>query len=211
MPRVVSGSFRGTILNAPKGDKTRPTTDKVKEALFSMIQGRLYDIAFLDLFSGSGQIGIEAVSRGAKEAVLVDKANDAISIIRQNLNKVHFIEERKNKGVYISDKLVNEDLSDSSDITTIRVLKESISQALTRLGEENRKFDIIFMDPPYKIAENALMEAASLIDKYDLLNEDGILIVEHANDTDLNKDVINLKFNRSCSYGLTVITFFGKV
>lgn len=203
MPRVVSGRFRGTILNAPKGDKTRPTTDKVKEALFSMIQGRLYDIEFLDLFSGSGQIGIEAVSRGAREAVLVDKAADAIAIIKGNLNKVHYIEEHKNKGVFVRDN--------GDDDTRIRVMKDSISSALTKLGEEGRRFDIIFMDPPYKIAKEQLDEAAGIIDKYNLLQDDGILIVEHANDTDLNKDVINLKFNRSCSYGLTVITFFGKV
>lgn len=203
MPRVVSGQFRGTVLAAPKGERTRPTTDKVKEALFSMIQGRIPGAGMLDLFSGSGQIGIEAVSRGASKAVLVDKAGDSVAVIKQNLGKIHFIERRSN-GEFVSDK-------EPEGEVRFRVMKSSISTALEQLGQEQAKFDLIFMDPPYKIAEEQLNEVATAIMKYDLLNDDGILIVEHANDTDLNKDVINLQFNRSCSYGLSVITFFSKL
>ena len=199
MPRVVSGQFRGTILNSPKGDKTRPTTDKVKEALFSMIQNKLYDIDFLDLFSGSGQIGIEAVSRGAASAVLVDKAGDSIAVIKQNLEKLHFTEQRR-KGEFT--------LENHDDDCKITVMKDSIVAAMTKLGNEGKQFDIIFMDPPYKVAAEQVNEVAKAINEYNLLKKDGILIVEHANDTDLNKYVINLKFNRSCSYGLSVITFF---
>ncbi len=199
MPRVVSGQFRGTILNAPKGDKTRPTTDKVKEALFSMIQNRLYDIDFLDLFSGSGQIGIEAVSRGASSAVLVDKAADSVAVIKQNLEKLHFKEQGRT-GKYT--------LENADDGCNITVMKDSIGSAMTKLGNAGKQFDIIFMDPPYKAAAEQVNEVAGAIKEFNLLKEDGILIVEHANDTDLNKDVINLKFNRSCSYGLSVITFF---
>ena len=87
MPRVVAGTCRGIPLIAPKGEKTRPTTDKVKEALFSILQNRLPDASFLDLFAGCGQMGIEAVSRGAKEAVLVDENNGSGEAIVQNIAK----------------------------------------------------------------------------------------------------------------------------
>ena len=88
MPRVITGRFRGTVLFAPEGDKTRPTTDKVKEALFSIIQNEVPGSEFLDLFAGSGQIGIEAVSRGAVRATLVDKGGDPARIISRNLEKI---------------------------------------------------------------------------------------------------------------------------
>ena len=88
MPRVVTGRFRGTILQAPEGDKTRPTTDKVKEALFSIIQSYVPDSEFLDLFAGSGQIGIEALSRGAKRVTLVERSGQAASIIAKNISKI---------------------------------------------------------------------------------------------------------------------------
>ena len=81
MPRVITGEFKGAVLFAPKGDNTRPTTDKVKEALFSMIQTRVYGARVLDIFSGTGQIAIESVSRGADSAVMVEKAGQAAGII----------------------------------------------------------------------------------------------------------------------------------
>ena len=92
MPRVVTGRFRGTILQAPDGDKTRPTTDKVKEALFSIIQSYVQDSEFLDLFAGSGQIGIEALSRGAKRVTLVERSGQAASIIAKNISKINISE-----------------------------------------------------------------------------------------------------------------------
>ena len=82
MPRVVSGTRRGTILEAPKGDATRPTTDKVKEAIFSSIQMRVPDSRFLDIFSGTGQMAIEALSRGAEDAVLIDQAGKSQQVIQ---------------------------------------------------------------------------------------------------------------------------------
>ena len=88
MPRVVTGRFRGAVLQAPEGDRTRPTTDKVKEALFSIIQSYVPGSEFLDLYSGSGQIGIEALSRGARRATLVDKSGQAAGIIKRNIEKV---------------------------------------------------------------------------------------------------------------------------
>ena len=185
MPRVITGKYRGAVLFAPKGDNTRPTTDKVKEALFSMIQMRIPDARVLDLYSGTGQIGIEAVSRGAEMAVMVDKAGSAVSMINRNLEKIR-----------------------ATDNPSFRVIKSSVASALTKLAEEGKQFDVIFLDPPYKIAHSAAVEAANLVNEYNLLAEDGIFIVEHSSEEPFVTDVINLKFNRSCSYGLTMLTFF---
>jgi 16S rRNA (guanine966-N2)-methyltransferase len=93
MPRVVAGRFRGIILDAPKGDNTRPTGDKVKEALFSIIQTRVPECDFADIFAGTGGIGIEALSRGANSVVLVEKAGQACAVIKNNLAKLSIDKE----------------------------------------------------------------------------------------------------------------------
>lgn len=185
MPRVVTGKYRGAVLAAPKGDATRPTTDKVKEAIFSSIQGRIPDCRFLDLFSGTGQMGIEALSRGADKIVLVDKGGPAISVIKKNLEKIR-----------------------AQDDPNVRVLKKSATAAIESLKDE--KFDIVYMDPPYKIAFDEAVKAADLLSEYDMLTDDGLLIVEHSAEEPFNTDVINMQFVRSCSYGLCVVTFFSK-
>lgn len=185
MPRVVTGRFRGAILQAPEGDKTRPTTDKVKEALFSIIQSDVPGSEFLDLFAGSGQIGIEAVSRGAKRATLVDRSGQAAGIISRNISKVKL---------------------DGSD--EIRFYKRTAGQALELLGQAGEKFDIIFMDPPYRDVPVRLEEATKLISEFDMLASGGMLIVEHDKDCEIPEELNGLKRVRSCSYGITVITFF---
>ena len=185
MPRVVTGRFRGAVLQAPEGDRTRPTTDKVKEALFSIIQSYVPGSEFLDLYSGSGQIGIEALSRGARRATLVDKSGQAAGIIKRNIEKVRL---------------------DGSD--EIRFYKMNVSQALELLGKEGMKFDIIFMDPPYKDVPLRLEEETRLISENRLLADGGMLIAEHDRDYEPPEELNGLKRVRSCSYGITVITFF---
>ncbi|WP_034448002.1 16S rRNA (guanine(966)-N(2))-methyltransferase RsmD [Butyrivibrio sp. AE2032] len=185
MPRVVTGRFRGAVLQAPEGDKTRPTTDKVKEALFSIIQAYVPDSEFLDLFAGSGQIGIEALSRGAKRVVLVERSGQAASVIAKNLSKIRM---------------------DDSD--EIRLHKKSVAQALELMGQGGERFDIIFMDPPYKDVPLRLEEATKIISDFGMLKEDGMLIVEHDKDCEIPEELNGLKRVRSCSYGITVITFF---
>ncbi len=185
MPRVVTGRFRGAVLQAPEGDKTRPTTDKVKEALFSIIQAYVPDSEFLDLFAGSGQIGIEALSRGAKRVALVERSGQAASVIAKNLSKIRM---------------------DDSD--EIRLHKKSVAQALELMGQGGERFDIIFMDPPYKDVPLRLEEATKIISDFGMLKEEGMLIVEHDKDCEIPEELNGLKRVRSCSYGITVITFF---
>lgn len=186
MPRVITGRYRGAVLAAPKGDSTRPTTDKVKEAIFSSIQGRIDGCCFLDLFSGTGQMGIEARSRGASKVVLVDKGMPAIAVIRKNLEKLRI----------------------GKDDPDLRVLKMSATAALESLKDE--RFDIVYLDPPYKIAHEEAVKVADILNRYDMLNDGGLMIVEHSSEEPFNTDVINMKLSRSCSYGLCVVTFFSK-
>jgi len=122
MPRVIAGEFRGRKLLAPEGNHTRPTSDKVKEALFSIIQFELPEARFLDLFAGSGQMGIEALSRGAEKAVFVDSSRQALEFVNKNLKSLS-IEDRAE--VFFG----NADLY---------------------LMQCREKFDIVFLDPPYK-------------------------------------------------------------
>lgn len=183
MPRVVSGKCRGTVLEAPKGDATRPTTDKVKEAIFSSIQMRVPGSAFLDVFSGTGQMAIEALSRGAESAVLIDQAGKSQQVIARNLEKTHLKEQA-------------------------RPMKMAFAEALKLLGKKGESFDIIFMDPPYAMAGAFAKTASELILEYGLLKKDGIFIVESDADTEISTIVTNMTCIKSCKYGSTLVTFF---
>ena len=147
--RVISGSARGRILEPVPGKDTRPTTDKVKESVFNILQFRLYDAAMLDLFAGTGQMGIEALSRGAARAVFVDRAPKAISVIRKNIAAAR-VEDRA------------------------EVLQMTYQQALQKL--QGQKFDILFLDPPY--GGELLNSALNAVESFDILSADGIIICE---------------------------------
>jgi len=183
MPRVVAGKCKGTVLEAPKGEATRPTTDKVKEAIFSSIQMRVPDSTFLDIFSGTGQMAIEALSRGAEKAVLIDQAGKSQQVISRNLQKTHLTEQA-------------------------RPMKMAFAEALKLLGKKGESFDIIFMDPPYAMAGSFAKTVSELIAEYDLLREDGIFIVESDADAQIQEIVTNMTCIKSCKYGSTLVTFF---
>lgn len=157
--RVIAGSARRRNLVSPAGKHTRPTTDRIKETLFNMIQQELPDARFLDLFSGSGGIGIEALSRGSRECVFVEKDKAALRCIRENIKNTGFI-----------------------DCST--VLAMDVWQALRQLDAMRRPFDIIFMDPPYRMAwEEKLLPV--LLDS-SLAAEGTLLIAEASLDTDFS-------------------------
>lgn len=153
--RVIAGTARRLNLKTPLGMETRPTTDRIKETLFNMINPYIIGTNFLDLFAGSGQMGIEALSRGAKTAVFVENNKGAVSCIKENLEST-----KLDKGAH--------------------VISTDVMSALRQL-EGKYVFDYIFMDPPYK---NGLeKEALIYLNSSGLINEDSVIIIEAALDT----------------------------
>ena len=157
--RVIAGKVRRMTLVAPPGRDVRPTTDRVKETLFNILQNDLTDCTFLDLFSGSGGIGIEALSRGAKKAVFVDKNKDSVRCIEQNLSHTRLKEDAE-------------------------VLPMDFLQAIRNLSKRNKLFDIVFMDPPYGCGmEKDVLDALA---NAEIIDKNTIIIVETSLRTDID-------------------------
>lgn len=148
--KVISGKYKGRVLDGFDIVGTRPTMDRVKESLFAMIQGYLDEAVVLDLFSGSGNLGIEALSEGAKICYFVDKNKKASQIIKRNLDKI---------------------LCDDYFLFSL-----DYQEALRKFSLESLKFDLIFLDPPYQT--DFVAKSILLIDKYQLLTHDGIIVCE---------------------------------
>lgn len=178
--RIISGTARGTKLNTLEGQATRPTLDRVKESIFNIIQNEITDSVFLDLFSGSGAIGLEAASRGAQKVILCDNSKEAIKIINKNIEKTHLQEKVK---VYNLD------------------YKTLIS---TKLKE---KLDIIYIDPPYN-SDFAIKSVEFIINRK-LVNENSSIIIETDEEEkilkELEKQQIEIKDKRK--YGRATIIF----
>lgn len=147
--RVIAGSARSLPLKTPEGMDTRPTTDRIKETLFNVLQPEIPGCVFIDLFSGSGGIGIEAISRGARKAYFVELAPKAISCIQQNLSFTKFTD----RGI---------------------VLKQDVLAALSSIREE--QVDIIFMDPPYN--QEHEKRVLALLKTLSYVTEDTLIVVE---------------------------------
>jgi len=152
--RVIAGSRRSIRLCTVKGDQVRPTTDRIKETLFNMLQPEIPGCSFLDLFSGSGAIAIEALSRGAKEAVMVERDREALECIRANLKATRF---------------ENEAVLKVGDVLTV----------LSSLKHE--PFGVIFMDPPYRMGWEE--KVLSILACADYVDEDTLIVVEAAAET----------------------------
>ncbi|NLG04977.1 MAG: 16S rRNA (guanine(966)-N(2))-methyltransferase RsmD [Clostridia bacterium] len=164
--RVIAGTARSLKLKAPIGTDTRPTYDRTKETLFNVLMPWISQSRFLDLYSGSGAIGIEAISRGAKEAYFVEKSPEAVKIIEDNISHCKF---------------------DSQS----NVMRMDTLMALRHL-EGKGAFDIIFMDPPFN--KGMEFEVLKYLQSSDLLHEDTLIVVEASNDTDFS-DLDQLGFN----------------
>ena len=178
--RVITGTAKGVKLKTLEGLSTRPTADRVKEGLFSIIQFEVEGRRALDLFAGSGQLGIEALSRGTERAVFVDENPAAVKIIRENLEKTR--------------------LSDRAQV--IR------SDYLSYLRTAGETFDLIFLDPPY--AENFQEIALKTISEIDILRRGGIIICEKAAERQLPSVLPGLTLMKEYRYGKTVLTIYRK-
>ena len=179
--RVITGSARGIVLKAPTGLSTRPTADRVKEALFSAIQFHIPASRVLDLFGGTGQLGIEALSRGAKSAVFVDSQDSACKLIRENLQRTRLQEQAQ-------------------------VVRSDYAAYLKRCSE---KFDIIFLDPPY--AEKFLENSLKMITEIDILQSGGIIVAERPLEKELDLQISGYERSRDYKYGNVLIAIFRKI
>ena len=184
--RIISGKAKGTKLYTLEGNNTRPTLDRVKESLFNIIQSKIPDSIFLDLFAGSGAIGLEAVSRNAKKVILVDNSKESIDIIRKNIEKTH-------------------------SENNVELIKSDYKTALEKYI--NIKPDIIFIDPPYET--DYAYEAIKIILQKELLKEDTLIIIETDDEERILKQLNNIKENIGIidkrTYGRAKLIFLSKV
>ena len=178
--RVISGKYRSIKLNALDGFNTRPTTDKIKENLFNMID--CYDAYTLDLFGGTGGLSIEALSRGAKHATIIDGSSAAIKVIHSNIEKCRI--EKKDCDIFRND----------------------YKRALKILGKKEQKFDMIFLDPPYDkgLIDMSLKE----IIRNNVCANNCLIICEKSNIEEISFIHENLEIIKEKSYGITNITIF---
>ena len=186
--RIVAGKFKGRRLKTLKGSEVRPTADRVKESLFRIFGEQVVDADFLDLCAGTGSIGLEALSQGARSTTFVDSNYHSVRVIESNLEMCGF--DRKHPQVML--------------------IHLDARKALTRLGKRKAKFDLIYFDPPYasKIHESCVKQIAEA----NLLSSDGVLVVEHGKvrETDWAKSLIldELVLSRQERYGDTMLSFY---
>lgn len=174
--RIISGSARGRKLKEPQGTDTRPTTDKVKESLFNIIQFELEGRQVLDLYAGTGQLGLEALSRGAEYCTFVDQRREAAVLVKENLRLCRF-EDRA------------------------RVVQ---GESLSFLGACREKFDIVFLDPPY--AGDLLRKSLEMLTGFDILREHGIIVCESGTDWALPALTPPYEAGREYRYGQIKLT-----
>lgn len=177
--RIIAGDYKGRRLASPIDDRVRPTTDKVKEAIFSILTNEIYGSNVLDLFAGSGNLGLEALSRGAKHCWFCDSSRDSIKLIRGNISYCK-----------------------ADDKST--VLAGDFRKTLTRIPEQ---MDIILLDPPY--GKDMLPECFDLIEEYDVLAENGLIIAEHRKEEELPEEFGRFTKIKERKYGKVVVSIYG--
>lgn len=181
--RIIAGTAKGIRLKTPKGMNTRPTADRVKESVFGILGATPQEAEVLDLFAGTGNLGLEALSRGAVSAVLVDKNVQSIKIIMENA--------------------ILTNLSGSSVIC-----REEVMQALRRLDAAGKSFDLIFCDPPYNLG--LAPKVLQILDVSGVLRNGGVLVLEHSRHEKIPEELKRIVAYRIEFYGETVVSFFTK-
>ena len=181
--RIISGKAKGTKLYTLQGDNTRPTLDRVKESIFNIIQSQIPEATVLDLFAGSGAIGLEMLSRGAKKAILCDKSKEAIGIIKKNIQNTHMEEK-------------------------VELYNIDFKECIEKVSKE--KFDIIYIDPPYET--NFIEKSLEKIIEKNIIQENGIIILETDDEKRIKKEIekINVAIIDERKYGRANIIFLSK-
>ena len=178
--RIISGKARGTKLYTLEGENTRPTLDRVKESIFSIIQNEIEGAQILDLFAGSGAIGLEFLSRGADSAVLCDKSKEAINIIKKNVEKTHMEKQTQ-------------------------IFNTDFENCLDKI--KDKQFDIIYIDPPY--ATQYIKKSLEKIIKLNIAKEESLIIIETDDEQRIQKEIenIDIKIVDKRKYGRATIIF----
>ena len=181
--RVIAGEFKGRILQAPKDSQIRPTSDKVKEALFSMIAAELPGAVAIDLFAGSGGLGLEAVSRGAKRCYFCDSSKESLALVQKNVS----ICKAEARSVLVAGPY---------------------QKALRAIPE---KADLIFLDPPYdkKSSRKVLLDCFAEISENEALREGGVIAAEHEKDEVLPEAIGGFQKIKEKKYGRVRLTLYG--
>jgi len=178
--RIITGKARGLKLTTPKNMDVRPTSDRVKESLFNIIGTKIVGTRVLDLFAGTGNLGLEAWSRGAEKVVFIDESQASLRLVRSNITKAKAEKETK-------------------------VLKGNAVKVIADLVAKGERFDFIFCDPPYNKGLPA--QIIEQVAKYDIVAPGGYLVVEHSQHEILPELPIKLEIIRSEKYGETLISF----
>jgi 16S rRNA (guanine(966)-N(2))-methyltransferase RsmD len=179
--RITGGVAKGIPIKAPKGLETRPTSDKVREAVFQTLEGLLEGRRALDLFAGSGALGLEALSRGADSCVFVEKSLATAKILLENVNKAGFREKAD-------------------------IIRTDFRNAARTLHKKGELFDLIFIDPPYE--GGYLEEVASILVSHPIITPDAVLVVEHFKKTIPPPEIAGISLSRTRFYGQTGITYY---
>lgn len=179
MMRITSGRFKGRVLKIPKG--IRPTQEKVRKALFDILGG-VEGLSFLELFAGSGAVGFEAVSRGARALVMVEHNRDCVIDIGKNIEALK--------------------------VKECELYPGGVEQALAVLHRKGMRFDIVFLDPPYY--QELPKKTLQMLEAYDILAPDGLLTIQHFKKDELPKTSGEFILVKEAKYGDTVLSFYRK-
>lgn len=179
--RIIAGKARGRKILSPPTMETRPTLDRVKESMFSMIQAYIPDAVVIDVFAGTGSLGLEAASRGAKECYLVDKSSTTFPVLKENIKNLGF-----------------------TDFCT--ALNTDAYAALKSLSARGKVFDLIFIDPPY--CKDLIPEAMGLIEENSMLHQDGLIVTKIDTIEEIYQGTEKIKLVRTKVYGNTTVCLY---
>jgi 16S rRNA (guanine(966)-N(2))-methyltransferase RsmD len=181
--RIIAGKYRSRLIYSPRGVELRPTADRVKESLFGILGAAMIDKAVLDLYSGTGNLGIEALSRGAASCVFVDNNPRCVSAIKQNLRALNIDEGTE-------------------------VILKDVSRYIKEATAKGARFDIIFLDPPYY--KDTVKKSLLLLDYYNIITNHSIIVAEHYKRDELpgEEELKSLKLFRQEKYGGTFLSFY---